>query len=46
MPMSRLRTAFVAVALVDVITPDGVSQSDEVDYTLHAPVVLSGVTIP
>ncbi len=32
--------------LMDVITPDGVSQSDEVDYTLHAPVVLSGVTIP
>ena len=32
--------------LMDVITPDGVSQSDEVDYTLHTPVVLSGVTIP
>ena len=32
--------------LIDVITPDGVSQSDEVDYTLHPSVVLSGVTIP
>ena len=32
--------------LMDVITPDGVSQADEVDYTLHTPIVLSGVTIP
>ena len=32
--------------LMDVITPDGVSQADEVDYTLHAPVVLTGVVIP
>ena len=32
--------------LMDVITPPGVDQSDEVDYTLHTPVVLSGVTIP
>ncbi len=32
--------------LMDVITPDGVSQSDEVDYTLHSPVVLRGVVIP
>jgi hypothetical protein len=31
---------------MDVITPDGVDQSDEVDYTIHAPVVLSGVPIP
>jgi glucoamylase len=30
---------------VDVITPAGVSQADELDYTLH-PVVLQGVTIP
>ena len=30
---------------VDVITPPGVVQSDELDYTLHSPVVLSGVTI-
>ena len=32
--------------LMDVITPAGVDQSDEVDYTLHTPVVLSGVVIP
>jgi hypothetical protein len=32
--------------LMDVIAPDGVAQSDEVDYTLHAPVVLRGVVIP
>ena len=32
--------------LMDVITPDGVDQSDEVDYTIHTPVVLSGVAIP
>jgi glucoamylase len=32
--------------LMDVITPAGVSQADEVDYTLHSPVVLSGVMIP
>ena len=31
---------------VDVITPAGVAQSDELDYTLHSPVVISGVTIP
>jgi carbohydrate-binding DOMON domain-containing protein len=31
---------------VDVITPPGVLQSDELDYTLHSPVVLRGVTIP
>jgi hypothetical protein len=31
---------------MDVITPTGVAQSDEVDYTLHDPVVLQGVTIP
>jgi glucoamylase len=32
--------------LMDVITPPGVNQSDEVDYTLHVPVVLTGVSIP
>lgn len=32
--------------VVDVITPPNVSQSDELDYTLHNPVVLTGVTIP
>jgi len=31
---------------LDVITPGGVSQSNELDYTLHAPVVLQGVTLP
>jgi glucan 1,4-alpha-glucosidase len=31
---------------VDVIAPAGVLQSDELDYTLHSPVVLQGVTIP
>jgi hypothetical protein len=31
---------------VDVITPPGVSQSDELDYTVHSPVVIHGVTIP
>jgi glucoamylase len=31
---------------VDVITPAGVLQSDELDYTLHKPVVLQGVAIP
>ena len=31
---------------VDVITPPGVLQSDELDYTLHNPVVITGVTIP
>jgi len=31
---------------IDVITPPGVLQADEVDYTLHNPVVLQGVTIP
>ena len=32
--------------LSDVLTPAGVSQADELDYTVHAPVVLQGVTIP
>ena len=31
---------------VDVLVPAGVTQSDELDYTLHAPVVLQDVTIP
>jgi hypothetical protein len=30
---------------MDVIAPAGVLQSDEVDYTVHAPVVLRGVVI-
>jgi glucoamylase len=31
---------------MDVLTPAGVSQSDELDYTVHNPVVLQGVAIP
>jgi glucoamylase len=31
---------------MDVITPAGVSQSDELDYTLHSPVILQDVVIP
>jgi glucoamylase len=31
---------------MDVLTPLGVSQADELDYTVHQPVVLQGVTIP
>ena len=31
---------------LDVITPASISQSDELDYTLHNPVVLQGITLP
>jgi glucoamylase len=31
---------------MDVITPPGVKQSDELDYTIHNPVVIQDVTIP
>jgi carbohydrate-binding DOMON domain-containing protein len=31
---------------MDVLTPPGVAQSDELDYTLHNPVTLQDVTIP
>jgi glucoamylase len=31
---------------MDVITPAGVSQSDELDYTLHSPIILQDVVIP
>ena len=31
---------------VDVLTPAGVLQSDELDYTVHHPVTLQGITIP
>ncbi|MBV9617124.1 MAG: glucan 1,4-alpha-glucosidase, partial [Ktedonobacteraceae bacterium] len=31
---------------MDVLTPQGVSQSDELDYTKHNPVVLQDVVIP
>ena len=32
--------------VMDVLTPPGVLQSDELDYTIHSPVVITGVTIP
>src|SRR6266545_4491044 len=31
---------------LDVLTPAGVLQSDELDYTVHQPVTLQAVTIP
>jgi hypothetical protein len=31
---------------MDVLTPPGVSQATELDYTITSPVVLQGVTIP
>ena len=31
---------------LDVLTPAGVLQSDELDYTLHSPVVIRAVAIP
>jgi carbohydrate-binding DOMON domain-containing protein len=31
---------------IDVITPPGVAQSNELDYTLHSPVTLRDVVIP
>ncbi len=31
---------------MDVLTPDGVAQSDELDYTVHAPVVIQAVVLP
>jgi carbohydrate-binding DOMON domain-containing protein len=31
---------------MDVLTPPGVSQADELDYTVHQPVVVQGVSIP
>jgi len=31
---------------LDAITPAGVDQSDELDYTLHNPVTLQAVAIP
>jgi glucoamylase len=31
---------------VDVLTPPGVPQSDELDYTVHDPVIIQGVTVP
>ena len=31
---------------MDVLTPTGVMQSDELDYTLHHPVTITDVVIP
>jgi glucan 1,4-alpha-glucosidase len=31
---------------MDVLTPDGVTQSDELDYTVHSPVTIAPVVIP
>jgi hypothetical protein len=31
---------------MDTITPPGVSQSNELDYTLHHPVTLQDIVIP
>jgi glucoamylase len=31
---------------VDVLTPPGTSQADELDYTVHAPVTIAPVTVP
>jgi hypothetical protein len=31
--------------VIDVLTPSGVLQSDELDYTLHSPVTITGVAI-
>ena len=32
--------------VLDVLTPPGILQSDELDYTVHSPVTLQGVLIP
>ncbi|HKB49422.1 MAG TPA: glucodextranase DOMON-like domain-containing protein, partial [Ktedonobacterales bacterium] len=31
---------------LDVLTPSGVSQSNELDYTLHNPVTLQDIVVP
>jgi hypothetical protein len=31
---------------VDVLTPTGVAQSDELDYTIHNPVTIAPVVVP
>jgi hypothetical protein len=31
---------------MDVLTPTGVQQSNELDYTLHTPVTITDVVIP
>ena len=32
--------------VIDTLTPAGLSQADELDYTVHAPVVIQGLTLP
>jgi carbohydrate-binding DOMON domain-containing protein len=44
-PHCTVDPATVPKAL-DVVVPSGVLQSNELDYTLHSPVVLQGVLIP
>ena len=31
---------------MDVLTPTGVAQSDELDYTVHSPVTIAPVVMP
>jgi glucoamylase len=31
---------------MDVLTPAGISQADEFDYTLHSPVTIAPVVVP
>jgi glucoamylase len=31
---------------MDVLTPDGTTQADELDYTLHSPVTIAPVIVP
>jgi len=44
-PLCKFDPALVPKVL-DTIPPTGVTQSDELDYVVHSPVVLSGVTVP
>jgi len=44
-PLCTFNPANVPKAM-DVLTPSGVAQSDELNYVVHQPVVISGVAIP
>jgi glucoamylase len=44
-PHCTVNPASVPKAM-DVLTPLGITQSDELDYTLHSPVTIQAVTIP
>jgi carbohydrate-binding DOMON domain-containing protein len=44
-PLCTFNPASVPKAM-DVLTPSGVAQSDELNYVVHQPVVISGVAIP